>query len=111
MPSLIIKFCVFVLSDTNCNKIFCVKNLLPYPELTCQLMRVDKFSTVIRQGVLTGGPYLALAQTNPIRIFFSVYFKEWLEGLNKETEMPRVAEGISYLMYSMFKSGFSKQIN
>lgn len=33
-----------------------------YSSLTCQLTRVDKFSTVILHGVLTGGPYLVRQQ-------------------------------------------------
>ena len=61
-------------------------------------MRVDKFSTVIRQGVLTGGPYLTLAQTKPILInLLFTYFKEWLEGLREETARTEVGEGIERL--------------
>lgn len=61
------------------------KILLPYPELTCQLMRVDKFSTVIRQGVLTGGPYLTIAQTRPYSYLLFSYLIEGLEGDREES--------------------------
>lgn len=79
------QFFVFVLNDKNCNKTL-FKIILPYSELTCQLMRVDKFSTVIRQGVLTGGPYLTVAQTklNPCLLFSYL-----IEGLNSWTRRQR----------------------
>lgn len=96
------QFFVFVLNDTNCNKAL-FKIILPYSELTCQLMRVDKFSTVIRQGVLTGGPYLTVAQTklNPYLLFS--YLIEGLEQLDKETERKVLTKGKSHFMNSNLK--------
>ena len=81
MTSLMIQFHVFVLSDTNCNKTL-FKILLSYLELTCQLMRVDKFSTVSRQGVLTGGPYLTVS-TNKTLFLQYLLFSYLIEQLNK----------------------------